>query len=88
VPSWPDATYKGDKRRLAILLLLLPFIILLGAITGNRMAPIAAGTHPVVSLAERIWMEEKPAVTETTDASRFSGHPGETIIHFIDALML
>lgn len=79
VPSWPDATYKGDKRRLAILLLLLPFIILLGAITGNRMAPIAAGTHPVVSLAERIWMEENQQITETTDASQVFRSSGETI---------
>ncbi len=79
IPAWPDVTYKKDKRRLAMLLVLLPFIILLGAWIGNRISPLAARAHPVVSLAERIWVEENREIDETTDTSQHFRSSGETI---------
>ena len=79
VPSWPETTYKVDKKRLAILLVLLPFLIVLGAWIGNSLAPLAARTHPTVALAERIWTEENQEIEETTDASQFFRASGETI---------
>jgi ferredoxin len=79
VPSWPDATYTRDKRRLAVLLILLPILITLGAWLGNTIAPFAARTHTTVALAERVWMEENQMVEGTTDASRFFRASGESI---------
>jgi len=79
VASWPETTYKSDKRRLALLLILLPFLIALGSWIGNSLAPLAARTHATVALAERVWMEENQQVEETTDASQFFRSSGETI---------
>ncbi len=79
VPEWPEATYKKDKRRLAVLLVLFPVIIVLGAWIGNSLAPLAARSHPTVALAERIWMEENQQAEGTTDASQFFRSSGETI---------
>ena len=61
------ATYEKDKQRLALLLVLLPFLIALGSWIGNSLAPLAARTHATVALAEQVWMEENQQVEETTD---------------------
>lgn len=79
VPSWPNATYARDKRRLAVLLMLVPVLIALGAWLGNSLAPLAATTHTTVALAERVWMEENQQVEGTTDASNFFRASGESI---------
>jgi ferredoxin len=79
VPEWPEATYKSDKTRLAWLLVLFPFLILLGSWIGNSLAPLAARTHPTVALAERIWIEENREIEDTTDASQVFRSSGETI---------
>jgi NosR/NirI family nitrous oxide reductase transcriptional regulator len=79
VTEWPEATYKKDKRRLAALLVLLPFLIAAGAWIGNSLAPFAARSHPTVALAERIWMEENRDTGDTTDASQVFRASGETI---------
>ena len=79
VPEWPEATYKRDKKRLAIFLILLPFLMGLGSWIGNSLAPLAARSHPTVALAERIWIEENQDVDETTDASQYFRSSGETI---------
>lgn len=79
VPEWPEATYKRDKSRLAWLLVLLPFIIVMGSWVGNSLAPLAARTHPTVALAERIWIEENQQAEGTTDESHFFRSSGETI---------
>ena len=79
VTNWPEATRKRDKRRLAILMVSLPFLIALGAWTGNSLAPLAARSHPTVALAERIWAEENQDLDDTTDASQVFRASGETI---------
>ena len=79
VPEWPQTTYKQDKRRLAILLVLLPVFIALGAWAGSSLAPLAARSHPTVALAERIWLEENRDTGDTTDASQVFRASGETI---------
>jgi NosR/NirI family nitrous oxide reductase transcriptional regulator len=79
VAGWPEATYKKDKQRLIMLLVLLPFLIAFGAWTGNSLAPLAAATHPVVALAEQIGIEENRNADETTDASQVFRASGETV---------
>jgi NosR/NirI family transcriptional regulator, nitrous oxide reductase regulator len=84
-PSWPDATYSRDKRRLAWLLILLPILIALGAWLGHTLAPMAARTHTTVALAERVWMEEDHQVTGTTDASQAFRASGQSIASLYDS---
>ena len=79
IPEWPAATYKNDKRRLAYLLVLLPFLIAAGAWLGHGLAPLAARSHPTVALAERVWAEENQKAEGTTDASQVFRASGETI---------
>ncbi|MBN1904612.1 MAG: 4Fe-4S binding protein [Deltaproteobacteria bacterium] len=79
VHEWPEASYANDKKRLALFLILLPFIIAIGAWTGNSIAPSVSRTHPAVALAERIWMEENQQAEGTTDASQYFRSSGETI---------
>ena len=84
VPSWPEGTYAQDKRRLAVLLILLPILIALGAWLGNCLAPLTARTHTTVALAERVWLEENQRVEGTTDASKFFRASGESIASLYD----
>lgn len=50
-----------DRRRLAVLLLLLPLLVALGAWVGFRFAIPAARLHPTVTLAERLVLDEDKA---------------------------
>jgi len=79
VPKWPAETYAADKRRLAVLLILLPVLVWLGAWLGHNMAPLTARTHPTVALAERIWQEENRMAEGTTDASQVFRASGQAI---------
>jgi len=84
VPQWPEATYRKDKRRLALLLILFPILIAFGSWLGNSLAPLAARTHATVALAERVFMEENRETEGTTDASQFFRMSGESIASLYD----
>ncbi|NLD39635.1 MAG: 4Fe-4S binding protein [Desulfatiglans sp.] len=79
VQEWPQTTHAADKKRLALLLVLLPVIAIAGSWIGNAIAPLAARTHATVSLAEQVWVEENMPDTLTTDASEFFRSSGESI---------
>ncbi len=70
---------NGIKNGLPYFIVLLPFLMGLGAWVGNSLAPLAARSHPTVALAERIWLEENQDIDETTDASQYFRSSGETI---------
>jgi NAD-dependent dihydropyrimidine dehydrogenase PreA subunit len=73
VESWTP-----DKRRLGLLLALVPVLVALGAWGGAVTGRAMARKHPRVNLAEQIHLEETGAVTGTTDASaayRATGKP-------------
>jgi len=66
-----DAAQRiGQRRRLAGLLCALPLVVLLGAGAGWLMKLPLARLHPVVSLAERVCLEELGKVEGTTEASQ------------------
>jgi ferredoxin len=67
-----DAGVRGRKegiRRLAGLVVLLPALIISGLWLGAYLGPSLSRMHPTVTLAERVYLEEKGAVKGTTDAS-------------------
>lgn len=72
----------ADKRRLAALIALLPVLLAVGVWLGGWSATSMARRHRVVTLAERIHLEETGAVQGTTDASaafRATGEPLEKL---------
>jgi polyferredoxin len=65
----PPQPRAADKRRLLLLLGLLPVLIAIGIGLGGLAGGALAGKHRTVNLAARIQMEESGAVQDTTDAS-------------------
>ncbi len=66
---WSGQGYRIAKKRLAFLILVLPVLVLLGGWAGSSLKAVTARAHETVRLAERIYLEETGAVTDTTDAS-------------------
>lgn len=82
----PTHAIMADKRRLALLVLLLPVLVGLGLWFGGFAGTNFARRHRIVNLAERVHLEETGAVKDTTDASaafRATGEPVEKL--FADA---
>lgn len=52
-----------QRRRLALLLFVLPLLVTVGALLGARLAPAAARVHPTVELAERHVVQQKTPAT-------------------------
>ena len=65
----PVRDYNSSKKRLGILLLLLPVLILLGGWAGTGLKAVTSRAHATVRLAERIYLEETGKAEGTTDAS-------------------
>lgn len=67
----PDAAGRlGQRRRLGLLLGLLPVVVLLGAGAGWLIRLPLSRLHPAVGLAERVRLEELGEVEGTTEASQ------------------
>jgi len=77
--QWSGQDYRIAKKRLVLLLLALPVLILLGGWAGSSLKAVTARGHATVRLAERIYLEETGAVTDTTDASSAFRATGKTI---------
>ena len=67
--QWSDRDYAVARKRLGFLILALPVLILAGGWAGSSLKAVTARAHETVRLAERIYLEETGAVTDTTDAS-------------------
>ena len=59
----------GGRRRLAVLLVLLPVLVALCTWLGCRLVVPLSQMHPTVRLAERVRLENDGKVSDTTDAS-------------------
>ena len=74
---------RGEgKKRLAILIALLPVFIMLTGWLGVHISTPLSRVHATVSLAERIWMEDTGKLEGTTDASeafRKTGRPTQEL---------
>jgi NosR/NirI family transcriptional regulator, nitrous oxide reductase regulator len=77
------------RRRLALLLVLFPVLIAIGAWIGHATAIPLSRLHPTAALAERIRLEETGQVEDTIDASdafRNTGRPAKDL--YAEALAL
>jgi polyferredoxin len=80
--NWPQAEYGKGKKRLAVLLFLLPILIFFCGRAGSGLRKVTSRMHPTVRLAERIYLEDTGKVEDTTDASlafRATGKETETL---------
>lgn len=78
----PTRPRSADKRRLILLLVLLPALIAGGVGLGGLAGGALAGKHRIVNLAERLQLEESGVVQDTTDAStafRANNNSSETL---------
>jgi polyferredoxin len=76
--QWAGADYKKGKRRLGILVGLLPVFIIAAGLAGWGMSWSTARLDANVRLAERIEAEDSGQVTDTTDASLAFRGTGKT----------
>ncbi len=67
--DWPMKEYIRAKKRLALLVLLLPVLMFLLGWVGSQLKTVTSQMHATVRLAERIYLEETSEVEGTTDAS-------------------
>lgn len=67
--QWPTKEYGRSKKRLALLMVLLPVLMFLGGWAGYNLKTTTARMHATVRLAERIRLEETGKAEGTTDAS-------------------
>jgi len=76
--DWPQGEYGVAKRRLALLLLLLPVLVAAGGWGGYALKERLARVHPRVRTAERVYSEETGRVEGTTNASNAFRATGRT----------
>ena len=67
------------KRRLALTAILLPVLILIGAIMGLNLAPAFSRMHDTVRQSERVYIEQTENLSDTTDASDAFWASGATV---------
>ncbi|MBN1127254.1 MAG: 4Fe-4S binding protein [Sedimentisphaerales bacterium] len=76
--DWPEDQYTTDKRRLALLLLLVPVLIAGLAWAGARLGEPMSRAHRKVRLADRIYLENTGQVKDITDPSKAFRGTGQT----------
>ena len=77
--QWPAKEYHVAKKRLALLLLLLPVLVFLGGWAGSGLKAVTSRAHETVRLAEQIYLEETGETEEITDASTAFRATGQKI---------
>jgi len=85
----PAAKRAQARRRLALMLALLPLLVISGILVGSRLATPLSYLHPKIRLAERVRLEETGQAVEPVDmtnAFRNTGRPVQEI--YREALQL
>lgn len=66
---WPASSHVAGRKRLGLLILLLPVLVLLSGWAGFGLSGRAARVHDRVRLADRIYMEDAGLITETAETT-------------------
>ncbi|UCD50001.1 MAG: 4Fe-4S binding protein, partial [Phycisphaerales bacterium] len=82
--EWPAQDYNTAKKRLALLILLVPLLMLAGGWMTAGIKHMTARMHETVRLAERIHAEETGQVADSTDASAAFRATGKAIEELYD----
>ena len=88
----PGPALALERKRLGVLLLLVPALIAGGAFAGSRLVGTVAGIDPSVNLARRFVSQSQhpvplaPMTPETLSLQRAEAHPDETLAAGSDAL--
>ena len=82
--EWPRRYYEKSRKRLGLLLLLLPMLVLASGWAGAGLRNVTSRTHSRVRLADRIYMEDEGIVEGTTDASDAFRATGEDVKELYD----
>ena len=69
VPDWQSKQFLSAKKTMSILLILLPVMIVAGALIGYSLRTQASRVNFTVRLAERVYLEQTGKAAGTTDAS-------------------
>lgn len=67
--DWTGRDYSIGKKRLVLLMVLLPVLTLSVGWAGSRLKNVTARMHATVRLAERVYLEDAGKVEGTTNAS-------------------
>jgi NosR/NirI family transcriptional regulator, nitrous oxide reductase regulator len=67
--QWPAEEHTKGRKRLVLLLVLLPVLIFLGGLAGSTIKNTTAQMHATVRLAERVRLEQIGKVKGTTNES-------------------
>jgi NosR/NirI family nitrous oxide reductase transcriptional regulator len=67
--EWPAGYYVRSKKRLGLLIVLLPVLIFVFGWLGAELKGIASRAHSTVRLADRVHLEDAGTVEGTIDAS-------------------
>lgn len=79
---WPAESRVRDRRRMAMLFALLPFLVGAGGSIGYLLHPVLADSHPAVQLAEQMRAWEAgllPQQTKEIEAFRTSGRDVDSL---------
>lgn len=77
--EWTAKDYNRSKRRLALLIFLLPVLVFFCGWMASRINGTTSRMHATVRLAERVYLEENGRVEGTTDASLAFRATGEDV---------
>jgi ferredoxin len=77
--QWPAQEYLVAKKRLALLLLLLPVLVFLGGWAGSSLKGVTSQAHETVRLAKQIYLEDAGQTEVVTDASTAFRATGQKI---------
>jgi ferredoxin len=77
--DWPERDYAKSKKRLGLLILLLPVLMFLLGFAGRASHKVLSRVDSTVRLADRIYLEETGSVNDTTDASSAFRGTGKTV---------
>lgn len=86
LPEVGTETQSAVRRRVSILLVVLPFVVAASSWVGFRAGPTFARANPTVSLAHRVWAEEHGATRgHTLESAGFYALGGSRAILFAEA---
>lgn len=78
-PEKPPDKREREIKRLGVMIILLPLLVLGGGFLGSRLEGVLSGVHKTVRLAEQVRIEEVGKTTQTTVESETFQSSGKSL---------